>query len=92
MDDDCYIPWQEREIPELSRTADCSAEVIRNGRERGEENLWIGLPGDVIEYHLDRDCDISEIRLVFVNDMNRPYDNMPCNYPLIETKYKLPTR
>ena len=90
MDDDCYIPWQTREVPALSRTAKCSAEVVRNGLERGDENLWIGLPGDVIEYRLDHDCDISEIRLVFDNDMNRPYDNMPCNYPLVETKYKLP--
>ena len=58
--------------------------------DRGEQNLWIGKAGDSIEYRLDRDTEISEIRLVFDNDMNRRYHNMPCSYPLVETRFKLP--
>lgn len=64
--------------------------MVRNGRERGEENLWIGKVGDFVEYTFDEDTEISEIRLVFDNDMNRKYHNMPCNYPLVQTKFKLP--
>ena len=90
MEDDCYIPWHRRELPALTKNAYCSAEIVRNGLDRGEENLWIGKEGDSIEYIFDGDVDLQEIRLVFDNDMNRKYHNMPCNYPLIQDKFKLP--
>jgi hypothetical protein len=90
MDDDCYIPWHERDLPDLTKNAKCSSETVRNGIERGEENLWIGEKGDFIEYSFENDTDIHEIRLIFDNDMNRQYHNMPCCYPLVETKFKLP--
>jgi len=90
MDDDCFIPWHTRNVSELTRTALCSAEVVRNGIDRGEGNLWVGKEGDYIEYCFESDADISEVRLVFDNDMNRDYHNMPCNYPLVQTKFKLP--
>lgn len=32
----------------------------------------------------------SEIRLVFDSDLNRKYHNMPCNYHLVQTKFRLP--
>ena len=82
------IPWQERILPELTKNAKCSAEVVRNGIDRGEENCWVGK--DVIEYSFDTAVKVSEIRLVFDNNMNRDYHNMPCNYPLVQTKFKLP--
>ena len=90
MDDDCYIPWHERALPYLTKNAKCSSETVRNGIDRGEENLWIGGKGDFIEYSFENDTDIHEIRLIFDNDMNRKYHNMPCYYPLVETKFKLP--
>lgn len=89
--DDCYIPWQKREVPELTRKAKCSAEIVSNGIERGEENLWIGKEGDVVEYEFNKDAEISQIRLVFDSDLNRDYHNMPCNYPLVQDKFKLPS-
>ena len=90
MEDDCFIPWHTRELPELTKKANCTCETVRNGIDRGAENLWIGGRGDFIEYSFDTDTDISDIRLVFDNDMNRNYHNMPCNYPLVQTKFKLP--
>ncbi len=90
MKDDCFIPWQERLLPELTKKAECSAEIIRNGIDRGEENLWIGKEKDFIEYHLAEDTNISGIRLIFDSDLNRSYHNMPCNYPLVQTKFRLP--
>lgn len=90
MEDDCYIPWHTRALPALTKTAECSAEVIRNGIDRGEENCWVGGEGDVIEYTLDSNTEIKEIRLVFDSDLNRDYCNMPCNYPLVQPKFKLP--
>ncbi len=91
MDDDCYIPWHTREIPLATLQAHCNSEIIRNGIDRGENNLWIGKTGDSVTYTFDADTKISEIRLVFDNDMNRKYHNMPCNYPLVQTKFKLPS-
>ena len=90
MDDDCYIPWHERKVSELSKTAECTSDVVRNGLDRCEENCWIGKSGDIIEYNLDCDTKISQIRLVFDSDFNRDYHNMPCHYPLVQTKFKLP--
>ena len=90
MEDDCYIPWHQRKVSELAMRAACNADVVRNGIDRGEENLWIGKAGDSILYTFDDAVDVREIRLVFDNDMNRNYHNMPCNYPLVQTKFKLP--
>ncbi len=91
MDDDCYIPRHTREIPSTTLQAHCNSEIIRNGIDRGANNLWIGKPGDSVTYTFEEDIGISEIRLVFDNDMNRKYHNMPCNYPLVQTEFKLPS-
>ena len=90
MEEDCYIPWHKRALPSLTLEASCNAEVVRNGVDRGEENLWIGAEGDFIEYAFDEERDVTGIRLVFDNDMNRSYHNMPCNYPLVQTRFHLP--
>ncbi len=90
MSDDCYIPWHHREVSPLSKAADCTCAIVRNGMDRGEENCWIGKEGNTVEYHLTDDRQISEIRLVFDSDLNREYHNMPCRYPLHETRYKIP--
>ena len=90
MDDDCYIPWHNRELPELTKNAKCSNDIIRNGIDRGEDNCWVGKQNEIIEYNFDNDTKISEIRFVFDSDLNRDYQNMPCNYPLVQTKFKLP--
>ncbi|MBQ7322427.1 MAG: FAD-dependent oxidoreductase [Clostridia bacterium] len=90
MEDDCYIPWHQRALPALTLQAACSAETVRNGIDRGEENCWVGNKGDVIEYTLEKDTPIHGIRLIFDNNMNRKYHNMPCCYPLVEKRFKLP--
>ncbi len=90
MEDDHYIPWHRRKVSKLSLEAACTSDVVRNGLDRGEENLWIGKTGDIIEYAFSKDTPVSEIRLVFDNDMNRKYHNMPCYYPIHETRFKLP--
>lgn len=90
LDDDCFIPWRKRELPELTKKASCTSNVVRNGIDRGEENLWVGNAGDSILYSFEEDTEIKQIRLVFDNDMNRDYHNMPCNYPLVQEKFKLP--
>lgn len=90
MEDDCYIPWHNRQVSELSQNAKCSAPVVCNGVDRGTANCWVGKTGDVIEYNFEKDTQVNAIRLVFDNNMNRKYHNMPCRYPLVETRFKLP--
>lgn len=90
MADDCYIPWQKRELPELTQKAECTCEKIRNGIDRGEENLRIGKENDVVEYRFNADTKINKIRLIFDSDLNRKYENMPCNYPLVQREFKVP--
>ena len=90
MEDDCYLPWHTREMPALTKRAACSAEVVRNGQDRLEQNVWVGQKGDSVTYTLEQDEQVREIRLVFDSDLDRPYDNMPCSYPLVQTKYQVP--
>ena len=90
MDEDCYLPWHQRQVPQLTKDALCSAEVVRSGIDRGEENCWIGNTGDTITYTLGKDTPIQQIRLIFDSNLNRNYRNMPCNYPLEEKIIKLP--
>ena len=90
MNDDCFVPYHIRTVSELTQKAICNSEIVRNGKERGEENVWIGTKGDVIEYSLEKDTQVNDVRIVFDSDLNRDYYNMPCNYPLVQEKFKLP--
>lgn len=87
MYDDCYLPFNQREISDLTKRASVNTELIRNGFERKEENCY---KGNLVTFSFDKPEEINEIRLVFDSDLNREYDNMPCNYPLEQPKYKLP--
>lgn len=90
MQDDCYLPWHQRSISPLTQQAVCTADICRNGKERGDENLWIGAVGDSIEYRFEQDVPIHELRLVFDSDLNRWYQNMPCRALLYEPDFHLP--
>lgn len=90
MEDDCYIPWHDRSVSELTKSAECNCDTVRNGKYRGDENLWCGSNGDVLTYKFVDETAVKEIRLVFDSNLNRNYRNMPCNYPLVEEVIKLP--
>ena len=90
MEDDCFIPWHTRRLSDLTLNAKCTSEIVRNGAYRGDENLWIGTIGDSVEYKFENDTQISEIRFVFDSDLNRKYENMPYNYPLVQPRFKIP--
>ncbi len=90
MRDDCFLPGLKRHAASDLGSI-CSSPIIRNGLERGEENLWIGKKGDCITYTFDKPQKISRIRLVFDSDLNRNYHNMPCRYLLEEKDFHLPT-
>lgn len=87
MLDDCYLPFIERELSPLTRKAKVNSEIIRNGKERGEENCF---KGEKVTFEFENAEAIEKIRLIFDSDLNREYDNMPSHHQLNETQYRLP--
>ena len=71
--------WEKiRSVSELSLDLKCNNDIVINGKERGDENRWIGEKGDYLEYRSDRPFKLSGVRIVFDSDLNRDYQNMPC--------------
>jgi hypothetical protein len=90
MEDDCYLPWNVRKLPELTARAKLTAsegdpEPLRNGIERptgDTDNGWTGKTGSWVQYSFDGPAHIRELRFIFDSDLNRKELNMPSNYPL----------
>ncbi len=91
LDDDCYLPWHERPIPELSRSAELSApngdvQALRNGIDRAlgdVDNGWRGPLGSELTYRFDGNRSIAAARLVFDSNFpKRGINNMVHSYPL----------
>ena len=95
--DDCYLPYVERKTQAcLAQSANNT--VVCNGRDRGDENAWIGGAGDCVEYQFKTPQFVKELRLVFdsnldrhfVEWLNRSFQQMPHTYPLGEDRFSLP--
>lgn len=102
LDDDCYLPWHKREIPEVTRRAEVSAtrgdpEPLRDGVDRdlqGEDHGWWGVPaaggeGDCVEYRFGEMTRLSRARLVFDSNL-ADHKRMPCSYPKDGNRVSLP--
>lgn len=83
MDDDCYLPFNVRAIPQLTADAQlkCAAENagnLRNGSDRpiGENDNGCMLAlGEAVELDFGCETPISQVRIVWDSDLNR--DTMP---------------
>ena len=79
MEDDCYLPFNVREVPALTRDAKllCSApdaENLRNGLDRpigGADNGARVPKGEAVTYIFNEVSEISHVRIVFDSDLNR---------------------
>jgi len=79
MDDDCYLPWNNREVPKLSLDAKLTAsagdpEQLRSGIDRSfgpENNGWTGKVQDWIEYDFGSTVKLNSSRIVFDSNLNR---------------------
>ncbi len=93
MDDDSYLPFQQRPVPKLTLQATLEAdgldsENLRNGYDRPistADNGWRGKPGDAVTYHLAEPACVKKARLVLDSDLNRR--TLP-----EETRYNRPQR
>ena len=98
MDDDAYLPWHTRDIPELSKTAQLTAsegdpEPLRNGLDRpigDADNGWTGAVGSWVEYRFESAQPVKQVRLTCDSDLNRKGKNMPCAFPLDPTGPPIP--
>ncbi len=88
MDQDAYLPWHTRPIPELTRKGRLGAsegdvDVLTNGIDRSldkEDNGWWGAPGAFVEFCYEEEVHISQARFIFDSDL-RKKKRMPCQYP-----------
>lgn len=88
LDDDVYLPWHARTIPELSRSAQLiasggDAEPVRSGVDRvlgSDDNGWWAADQQSLTYRFASAVNLNRARLTF--DSNQA-DNkrMPCWYP-----------
>jgi hypothetical protein len=90
MHDDCYLPWHTHQLSDLTMSARCNAEIVRNGMDRWDENLWIGKAGDTIRLDFDKDVEIHKIYMTFDSKLGRHGKNMPCRWKLGEPELKVP--
>jgi len=98
MDDDCWLPWHTRDVPELSGKATLTAEAgdaeqLRTGVDRpvdGNDNGWCGQPGSAVTYAFESDAKVREARIVFDSDLNREAKNMPWRHSLDEPTWAVP--
>jgi len=90
MEDDCYLPWNVRQVSALTQAAKLTAsegdlEPLRNGLDRpvgDEDNGWTGRPGAWVQYTFDGSRHVRELRFVLDSDLDRKGMNMLSNYPL----------
>jgi len=83
MDDDCYLPFNVRNVPELTKDAaiNCAAadaENLRNGVDRpvgDDDNGCVLNLGEAVEYDFGSEKPISRVRIVWDSDLNR--ETMP---------------
>ncbi len=88
LEQDCYLPWQIRDIPVMAKSAkltssnDNDAEIIRNGIERNladVDNGWWGRVNDYIQYDFAIPQMLNNIRIVLDSDLTLE-KRMLCRY------------
>ena len=97
-DDDCYLPFSERKIPDLTAQAALEAgipdaENLRSGIDRpiGETDNGCFLPlGSPVTYRFARPERVTQLRLVFDSDLNRDHRNMPARFYLNDDTFTTP--
>ncbi|GHU73508.1 hypothetical protein AGMMS49992_12310 [Clostridia bacterium] len=78
MDDDCYLPFNTRQVSELCKSAELickadNAESLRSGVDRpigSDTNRCAVSKGEVIEYRWTEPRRISSVRITFDSDFN----------------------
>jgi len=97
MTDDCYLPWQHRQMLPLTAAAvlhadSGQAEALRNGVDRvvgSQTNAWDGHLGDTLEYRWMQPQSVHAVRLVFDSNLQEMH-NSRAFYPLHPEEFQVP--
>ena len=98
MEDDCYLPFNQRRIGALTARAVMKAsagdpELLRNGYDRqigAERNSWDARIGDWVELDFGSPAELASVRLVFDPDLSRTTHNMTPYYTLAPQDFNVP--
>ena len=98
MEDDCWLPWHTRDVPELSLNAQLSCntgdvEQLRSGFDRpigDASNSWCGPAGSAITYTFVGETTLKEARIVFDSNLNRGSKNMRHYYSQDDAPWIVP--
>lgn len=100
MEDDAWLPWQTREVHELTRRATLTSsegqvDPLRNGVDRscGDDlNAWEASPGSSVEMRWDEPVHLTGLRVVLDSNLSRgdTRSNLPCAYPRDPRRFRVP--
>ncbi len=100
MEDDSYLPWHNRKVPDITMNAlltasDGDPEPLRNGIDRpvgSDMNGWIYRidAAPWVMYDFGKARHIREIRIISDSDLNRQSYKLPRCYPLEGPVYVVP--
>ncbi|MEO0587729.1 MAG: FAD-dependent oxidoreductase, partial [Planctomycetota bacterium] len=83
MDDDCFLPWTQRPIDELTMTAQTDHDSLRSGVDRPWQGVSHGVDvpiGRPVTLGWDGPRPVGGVRLVFDSNLNHN-KRMPYRYP-----------
>ena len=90
LEDDCFLPNISRKPSSLNATVSCPAPMLLKAQDRGENNLTELSLNKPFTMTLAKPTLVKRLRMIVNSDLNRTYLNMPCNYPLKQTAYRMP--
>ena len=79
MENDMFLPGKRYQAPEICCMAEVSCEGLRSGMNRtfdGVDESWHAAVGDSAEYRWKQPVKLSQTRLVFDSDLDRPEKNI----------------
>ena len=86
--DDSWLPSVPRELSDATLSAKTDFPALRDGNDR--ENATVVSLGDAVGYSWDAPVALSSVRVIFDSFLDRPYNNQPAYFPLVQEKYKMP--
>jgi hypothetical protein len=98
MEDDCYLPFNRRNINSLTADAELSSntsnpELVRNGYDRQigtNRNSWDGKVGDWIVFDFGRSISLKALRFVFDSNLSRTTHHMVSYYTMAQQDFSVP--
>jgi hypothetical protein len=98
MEDDCYLPFNRRNINSLTASAELSSntsnpELVRNGYDRqigSDRNSWDGKVGDWIVFDFGRSISLNALRFVFDSNLSRTTHHMVSYYTMAQQDFYVP--